>query len=101
MATAPGVALEDIVEAKQQGKDVGQVSQWTLMRRRFLESKLSVAGGIILIAMYVVAVFAPFLSPYQSDALDSNFQYAAPTQLHIINGHISICGLNQTLNQAT
>ncbi len=101
MAVAQGIALEDVAELAQKGQDVGQVSQWTLMRRRFLENKLSVAGGIVLILMYLVALFAPFLAPYQYDALDSSSTYAAPTAIHFINGRPSVCGVTQTLNKDT
>lgn len=98
MATAQ-VAIEDVAGLIEEKKDIGRVSQWTLMRRRFMENKLSVTGGIVLILFYLVAIFQPFLSPYPVDALDSNFQFAAPTALHLIGGRLSICPLTQTLNQ--
>lgn len=98
---ASGVAVEDVAEAIQQGQDVGNISQWQLMRRRFMEARLSVAGGVILIAMYVVALFANFLAPYPADLLDPNSTFAAPTAIHLINGHLSVCSLSQTLNTST
>jgi peptide/nickel transport system permease protein len=82
-------------------RDVGQISQWTLMRRRFMENKLSVAGGLILIVMYMMAAFAPFFAPYPFDALDSNNQFAAPTPIYMVNGQPSVCGTTQTLNKTT
>lgn len=102
MATAaPGIAMDDAGSLIEAGKDIGQVSQWTLMRRRFMENKLSVAGGIVLIIMYLIAIFAPFLSPYDYRTLDSNSQFAAPTAIHFVNGHPSVCGVSQTLNTST
>lgn len=100
MATAH-VAVESPVRMVEERQDVGRISQWTLMRRRFMENKLSVVGGIVLIVMYVIAIFAPFFSPYPYDALDSNYQFAAPTQAHLINGRLSVCGVTQTLDQNT
>jgi peptide/nickel transport system permease protein len=100
MATAQ-VAIEDAAQLVEEKQDIGRVSQWTLMRRRFMENKLSVAGGIALLVFYVVAIFQPFVSPYPVDALDSNFQYAAPTALHFVGGRPAICPLTQTLNQQT
>lgn len=101
MAVAQGVALEDVAAVAKQGTDIGQISQWTLMRRRFFENKLSVFGGIVLIFMYFIAIFAPFFAPYNYTELDSNSQYVAPTPIHFINGRPSICGVTQTLNKST
>src|SRR5260370_34329597 len=91
----------DRVPVKTKKEDVGQISQWTLMRRRFMENKLSVAGGIILIIMYLMAAFSSFVAPYPFDALDSNNQFAAPTPIYLVNGRPSVCGTTQTLNKAT
>ncbi len=100
MASNAGVFADEAAAALEPTKDVGRLSQWTLMRRRFLENKLSVTGGIILIVFYLVALFAPFITPYSVNDLDSNSQYAAPTALHLINGHLAICGVKQTLNKS-
>jgi peptide/nickel transport system permease protein len=100
MATK-AVAIESSGAVAKKKEDVGQISQWTLMRRRFMENKLSVVGGIILILMYLMAVFAPFVMPYPSDQLDSNNQFAAPTPIYLVNGRPSVCGTTQTLDKAT
>ncbi len=97
MATAQ-VAVEGPALVIDEKKDVGRVSQFTLMRRRFFENRLSVAGGIILLLFYFIAIFSPFFSPYTYDQLDTNYQYAAPTQVKFINGRPSVCPLTQTLN---
>jgi len=101
MATATGVAIEDVRQVLEHGKDVGQVSQWTLMRWRFMQNKLSVAGGIVLIIMYLLAALAPFLSPNHFDALDPDHVWASPTVIKWVNGRPAICALEQTLNQET
>lgn len=101
MATAPGIAIERVGQAAAPGQDIGQVSQWTLMRWRFMQNRLSVTGGIVLLIMYALAALAPFLSPNHFDALDPDHVWAAPTTIKFINGRPSICGLEQTLDQAT
>src|SRR5262245_10312202 len=99
MATA---VAEDIrTTKKKKTVDVGQIPQWRLMARRFMQSKLSVAGGIVLIIMYLMALFADFLSPYHYDAIDTNNAWAAPTAISFVNGWPSVCGVSQTLDQAT
>jgi peptide/nickel transport system permease protein len=102
MATANALtpaAAPAITKAKT--KDVGQISQFTLMRRRFMENRLSVAGLVILCIMYLVAALGPFLAPYPVDELDSSSQYAAPTQVQFINGQLAICSLQQSLDANT
>lgn len=86
---------------KKKEWDVGQVSQFTLMRRRFWGNRLSVVGLVILVIMYLTAALGSFLAPYPVDALDTNSQYAAPTQVHFINGHLAICSVSQSLDQNT
>ncbi len=88
-------------KAKEAKSDTSQISQWTLMRRRFMQSKLSVFGLIALVVMYLMAVFAPFLSPYHYDELDSNYQWSAPSSITFANGRPAICGVTQALNEKT
>ncbi len=96
MAAARGVAAEDVKRAKK--KDIGQTSQWTLMRRRFMQNKLSVTGVIGLAIMYFLVLFAPFFAPYAPDDQDSNNQFQAPTSIKLANGHFAVCPMVQKLN---
>src|SRR5689334_21924213 len=100
MATA---VAEDIRTTGKKKKvvDVGQIPQWRLMVRRFMQSKLSVAGGIVLILMYLMAIFADFLAPYHYDDISTDNAWAAPTQINFSSGWPSMCGVTQTLDQKT
>lgn len=80
--------------------DVAEISQWRLMARRFKQSKLAVAGGIVLIFMYLVAIFAHFLSPNDFDAIDPNMKNASPSKL-TWDGGLALCALRQELNRET
>jgi peptide/nickel transport system permease protein len=40
-------------------------SQWQLFWRRFFRHKVAVIAGIILIALYLLALFAPQIAPYE------------------------------------
>ncbi len=100
MASAAGVA-EDLRKAKKDTKkDVGQMSQWRLMLRRFMQNKLSVLGLIGLVTMYILAAFASFLAPYDYNTLDTNNQWQKPTPIVFSGGRPAICGVTQTLNEA-
>jgi peptide/nickel transport system permease protein len=101
MRKTQGVTIDTVEAAEKKGKDIGEVSQFTLMRWRFKENKLAVAGGIVLIIMYLIAALAPFLSPYDYDEIDTGRKYAAPTPISFVDGRLAICGLTQTLDKET
>jgi ABC-type dipeptide/oligopeptide/nickel transport system permease subunit len=99
MATVEAALQPQVVPAA--GEQVAadqQVSQWRLMWWRFLQNRLSVAGGIVLLVMYSMAILAPFLSPYDPHEIDTSHVYAAPTEIKWINGAPSVCPLVQTLD---
>src|SRR5919199_5358123 len=89
----------EVKKTKQQ--DIGQIPQSKLMLGRFMKARLSVAGLIVLLLMYVLAILASFLAPNHYDKLDSNFAYVKPTKIIWANGRPSVCSLTQTLNQTT
>jgi peptide/nickel transport system permease protein len=39
-------------------------SQWRLMWRKFVRNKAALAGGIVILAFYLTALFANFIAPY-------------------------------------
>jgi peptide/nickel transport system permease protein len=57
---------------------VATLSQWQLIRRRFVRHKLAVVSGLVLILMYLLAVGAEFFSPYPNHWRDSSYAYAPP-----------------------
>jgi peptide/nickel transport system permease protein len=99
MATISEDVKQTVAQAKQsRAADVGQLSQFELMRRRFMQSKLSVFGAVVLVIMYLLAIFADFIAPYDPAKLDSSHQYAAPTQIAWANGGFGIYGVKQELD---
>jgi peptide/nickel transport system permease protein len=93
--------VEHVTPAPKRGKkaeDVGQLSQWTLIRRRFMKNRLSVIGAIVLLFMYLLVFFADFISPYEYNDIDSNHQYAGPTRVVWANGGFGINGVKQILD---
>jgi peptide/nickel transport system permease protein len=59
-------------------------SQGQLMWRKFQKHKLAMAGAVVVILLYLVAIFADFLSPYDPNEFDKNRSYAQPSRLHFI-----------------
>jgi peptide/nickel transport system permease protein len=58
-------------------------SQWKLMWRKFRKHRLAVAGGIVTILIYLIALFADFLAPFPSAAFSADYTYAPPQPLHL------------------
>jgi ABC-type dipeptide/oligopeptide/nickel transport system permease subunit len=99
MATISEDVQQSTARAKKRTTaDIGQLSQFELMRRRFVKSKLSVFGAIVLVIMYALALFADFIAPYDPTRIDSSHQYAAPTQIVFRNGGFGIHGVRQELD---
>jgi peptide/nickel transport system permease protein len=59
-------------------------SQWRLMWWRFRKHKFAVAGGIVVMLLYLVAAFAEFLAPADPSQVNANLTYAPPQRLHLI-----------------
>jgi peptide/nickel transport system permease protein len=100
MAIVQEPTHDPTAQPTERSSDVGEVSQWRLMWRRFKQSKLAVAGGLILLVMYLIALLAPFLAPNDPNEVDSNNKNAAPSRL-TWDGGLAICGQKQELNQET
>lgn len=76
-------ASEDVGPEKETRAFVA--SQWQLMWWRFSEHKVAVASGIVVILIYLVALFAEFLAPYTPDVVNAQYLYAPPQTLHLFD----------------
>lgn len=50
--------------------------------RRFRKNRLAAAGGVIVVLMFFVAVFAPFISPHNPDDIDRRHILESPSLKH-------------------
>ncbi|MBI1810916.1 MAG: ABC transporter permease [Nitrospirae bacterium] len=50
--------------------------------RRFRKNRLAAAGGVIVVLMFFVAVFAPFISPHNPDDIDRKHILESPSLKH-------------------
>lgn len=64
--------------------DVGQMSQWQLMRLRFLHNRLAISGVVVLAVMYLLVAFAPFLSPNEYTIQDTDYLYGPPSPITFV-----------------
>jgi peptide/nickel transport system permease protein len=76
---------------------VGEISQTQLMIRRFKQSKLAIIALFILVFLYLIAIFAPFLSPNDPVEVDQAYKYAAPSSL-TWSGGPAMCTVTQEID---
>lgn len=77
------------LEAQRRAEAARARSPWQLAWRQLRRYRLALAGGVTLVALYIVVVFAELLAPYGLDQSDRNLFYAQPTGVHWIDaqGH--------------
>ena len=59
-------------------KSGASASLWTDAFRRLLKNKIAVVGGIIIILLAFIAIFAPIIAPYHFSAGDFDATYEPP-----------------------
>jgi peptide/nickel transport system permease protein len=62
-----------------------RASPLLLMWWRFRRHRVAVVSGALLISFYVIIVFCEFLAPYGLDSRHTDFIYAPPQRLHLID----------------
>lgn len=65
-----------IAAVHQRGR--GYDGHWALVWQKFLRHKLGVAGGIVVILAYIVALIPEFLAPVTLEAYNPSYSYAPP-----------------------
>jgi peptide/nickel transport system permease protein len=74
------------IAATEKEVQVYVAPQWKLVWWKFRKHKLALASGVVVILIYLVALFVEFLSPFPPDRTDSKFLYAPPQTLHLFDG---------------
>jgi peptide/nickel transport system permease protein len=62
---------------------VSVASQWKLMWWKFRKHRLAVAGGIVTLLIYLIALFAEFLAPFNTEMFSATYTYAPPQPLRL------------------
>lgn len=58
------------------------LSQWQLMWRKFKRHNLATTAIVILLIFYLIALFAPFISPYEPVKRYNEYVYAPVNMIH-------------------
>ncbi|TDE11242.1 ABC transporter permease [Jiangella asiatica] len=65
--------------------ELAVASQRTLVWRALRRHKLAMAGLVVTCLLYLVAIFADFLAPYDPNDINADYAFAPPQQLHIVD----------------
>jgi peptide/nickel transport system permease protein len=83
-AQAPEIADDpETALAASYGGNTATLSHWRLVWLKLLEQKVAVAAGIIIILLYLVAIFADFLAPFDPQKALPQYTYAPPQGVHL------------------
>lgn len=77
---------------KKNEEDYYLASQWTLMKRKLLHHKLAKFSIVLLLILYICALFADFVAPYGLNDYDSNYKNSAPSTIHWVDEDGSFVG---------
>lgn len=67
---------------KKTGRHPGGSNPWIEAGRRLLKSKIGLAGLVMIGALLLVAIFAPYIAPYEPNEQNILFRYQAPSAKH-------------------
>jgi peptide/nickel transport system permease protein len=77
--------------APTRNRDIEQpLSPWQVFWRRLKSRRIAMAGGVILIFLYLVALLAGFVAPYSYDRLDTNFSFHPPIWPRLQGAHLLV-----------
>lgn len=73
------------VEKKVVKKLDKNVSYKSKIIRRFLKHKIGMFGAVVLIIIYLSAIFGGFIAPYNMLQKNEDYTYAPPTKIHFVD----------------
>lgn len=62
---------------------LGEASQYQLMIGRFTKHRVATVSFYLLVALYLMSIFAEFVAPYGSLTRFAEFTYASPSRVHV------------------
>lgn len=94
-------AAENPPEAPVALPDPGSLSQWALIRRRFVRHRLAVASLYLLAVLYVLAIGADFFAPYSQQWRDLSHSYCPPQLPRLSRAGLYVPSMRLTVDQIT
>jgi peptide/nickel transport system permease protein len=77
------MALYDLTIGRRRASAAGD-SQWRIAVRHFRKSRLALAGLVLIVVLYIVAIIAPLIAPYDPIAQENVVEtsYLSPSMQH-------------------
>lgn len=75
---------EAVESLDRDAEDYLTLSQWQLVWRDFKKHKLAILGGVVLLLLYAVVIFAGFLAPHGPQQKFTDYQYLAPQRVRFV-----------------
>ena len=82
--TLPQEAASSGAAPAEVESSVSVASQWQLMWWKFRKHRLAMAGGIVTLIIYLIALFVEFLSPSSPGVIRADYTWAPPQRLHFL-----------------
>ncbi len=60
-------------------------TQWQLMMRKFKKHKVAIAGLVVLVFFYLIAIFCEFFAVQDINKRDTNYLYVPPQKIHFVD----------------
>jgi peptide/nickel transport system permease protein len=79
-------------------------TQLQLIWLKFLHNRAAMAGGTVIIALYISAIFAGFLAPYDADTRYDSAIYVPPQPIYLIDDgkfYPHVLGVTRTIDRET
>src|SRR4051812_10051675 len=93
---APDLHLPKLASDVEAQLDIA--SQWKLMWWKFRRHRLALASAVVVILIYLVAIFVDFLAPFNPETTNVQYTYAPPTPLRFIDGQLYTLGYKSTID---
>jgi peptide/nickel transport system permease protein len=79
--TLPDPSIADHQNEKE--AKIFVATQWQLMWWRFQRHSLAMVSAVVIILIYLTALFCEFLAPFKPDTTNSKYLYAPPQTVHL------------------
>ncbi len=82
-ATTQTAPVQDAEDKRDEA--YAEAAPSVLFWRAFVKHKLAVVGLVVLVLIYLVAIFADFLAPNSPELFNVDYTYAPPQQIHLFD----------------
>jgi peptide/nickel transport system permease protein len=75
--------LDNTLEERPDEERIYVAPPWLLMWWKFRKHKMALISGVIIILLYLTAIFSEFVAPYDPEQYFTQYKLAPPTTVHI------------------